>query len=90
MNRAVPLTVVAGALACFVAMGSAQAATVNTGILGKLNATAQSSSQVEKAGWRHRRYRRRHYRRCVRRCMWRTHGAYRHCRRRCHHRRWWR
>jgi hypothetical protein len=84
MNRAVPLTVVAGALACFVAMGSAQAATVNSGILSKLNATAQSSSQVEKAGWRHRR----HYRRCFRRCMRRTDGAYRHCRRRCHHRGW--
>jgi hypothetical protein len=80
MNRAVPLTVVAGALACFVAMGSAQAAPVNSGILGKLTATAQSSSQVEQAGWRHRHS-------CFRRCMRHTGGAYRFCRRKCH--RWW-
>ncbi len=82
MNRAVPLTVAAGALAWFIAAGSAQAAPANTGILGKLNATAQSSSQVEKTGWR-----RRHHHRCFRRCMRRTDGAYWFCRRRCH-RRW--
>jgi len=82
MNRAVPLTVVAGALACFVAMGAAQAAPANTGILGKLNATAQSSSQIEQTGWH-----RRHHHRCFRRCMRRTDGAYWFCRRRCH--RWW-
>ncbi len=79
MNRAVPLTIAAGALACVLAAGSAQAAPPNTGILGKLTATAQTSSQVEKAGWR-----RRHYRRCFRHCMRRTDGAYRFCRRRCH------
>jgi hypothetical protein len=76
MNRAVPLTVVAGALAVILAAGSAQAAPANTGILGKLNATVQSSSQIEKAGWRSRR--------CFRRCMRRTDGAYRFCRRKCH------
>lgn len=77
MNRAVPLTVVAGALACVLAAGSVQAAPANAGILGKLTATAQSSSQIEKAGWRHRHS-------CFRRCMWRTGGARRFCHRRCH------
>jgi len=83
MNRAIPLTVAAGVLAVVMAAGSAQAATANTGILAKLNATAQSSSQVEKTGWR-----RRHHHRCFRRCMRRTDGAYRFCRHRCHRGRW--
>ena len=76
MIRAVPLTVVAGALAVVLAAGSAQAAPANTGILGKLTATAQSSSQIEQVGWRSNR-------RCFRRCMRRTDGAYRFCRRKC-------
>jgi hypothetical protein len=80
MYRAVPLTIAAGALACVLAAGSAQAAPANTGILGKLTATAQSSSQVEQVGWRSRR--------CFRRCMRRTDGAYWLCKRKCH-RRWW-
>jgi hypothetical protein len=78
MIRAVPLTVAAGVLAVVVAAGAAQATPANTGILGKLNATAQSSSQIEKAGWRKRHHR------CFRRCMRRTDGAYRFCRRKCH------
>jgi len=76
MNRAVPLAVVAGALAVVLAAGSAQAAPANTGILSKLTAAAQSSSQVEQVGWRSKR-------RCFRRCMRRTDGAYRFCRRKC-------
>jgi hypothetical protein len=80
MTRIVPLTVVAGALACFLAAGSAQAAPATSGILGKLTTTAQSSSQIEKVGWRRRS--------CVRRCMWRTGSSYRRCRRICR-RRWW-
>jgi len=60
-------------------MGSAQAAPANSGLLGKLTATAQSSSQIQEAGWR-----RRHKHRCFRRCMYRTDGAYRYCRRKCH------
>ena len=76
MIRAVPLTVAAGVLAIVMAAGSAQAAPANTGILGKLNATAQSSSQIEQVGWRSKR-------RCFRRCMRRTDGAYRFCRRKC-------
>jgi hypothetical protein len=80
MYRAVPLTIAASALACVLAVGSAQAAPANTGILGKLTTAAQSSSQVEQAGWRSNR-------RCFRRCMRRTDGAYRFCKRKCH--RWW-
>jgi hypothetical protein len=79
MIRAVPLTVAAGVLAIVMAAGSAQAAPANTGILGKLTATAQSSSQIEQVGWRSKR-------RCFRRCMRRTDGAYRFCRIKC--RRW--
>jgi hypothetical protein len=79
MTRIVPLTVVAGALSCFLIAGSAQAAPATTGILGKL-ATASNSTQIEKAGWRHRHG----HHSCFRRCMWRTDGAYRFCRRKCH------
>lgn len=82
MKRIVPLTVVAGALACVLAAGSAQAAPATSGILGKLTAAAQSSSQIEQVGWRHRHHG------CFRRCMWRTDGAYRYCRRKCHRRGW--
>jgi hypothetical protein len=78
MKRIVPLTAVAGALACLLAAGSAQAAPATSGILGKLTATTQSSSQIEQVRWRHRHHG------CFRRCMWRTGGAYRYCRRRCH------
>lgn len=79
MTRIVPLTVVAGALACFLAAGSAQAAPAAAGgILGKLNATANAQTQVDQVGWR-----RRHKRRCFRRCLRRTDGAYRFCRRKC-------
>lgn len=82
MNRAVPLSIVAGALACFLAAGAAQAAPASSGVLGKLTANAQTSSQVEEVGWR-----RRHWRhRCVRRCMWRTGHSYYRCRRICRHR----
>lgn len=85
MTRMVPLTVVAGALACFLAAGAAQAApAAASGVLGKLTSTAHAATQIEKAGWRERRWKRRHWRRrCFRRCMWRTDGAYRFCKRKC-------
>jgi hypothetical protein len=80
MTRIVPLTIVAGALACFLAAGAAQAAPATAGgILGKLNATADAQTQVEKAGWRKRKW----SRRCFRRCMWRTDGRYRFCKHKC-------
>lgn len=78
MTRVIPLSVAAGIVAIALAAGSAQAAPASSGILGKLNAEAQT--QVEKAGWRGRRS-------CFRRCMHRSGGAYRFCRRKCH--RWW-
>ena len=65
MKRLVPLSVVAGVLACFVLAGSAQAAPATSGILGKLAAETHTASQVEKADWR-RAWRRR----CFRHCMW--------------------
>ncbi len=65
MKRLVTLSVVAGALACFVLAGSAQAAPATSGILGKLAAETHPASQVEKADWR-RAWRRR----CFRHCMW--------------------
>ncbi len=77
MNRAIPMTIAAGVLACALAAGSAQAAPAS-GILGKLAATANASTQVEQAGWRG------HHNRCFRRCMWRTDGARRFCWRKCH------
>lgn len=83
MNRLLPLSVAAGALACFVLAGSAQAAPATGGALGKLAAQSHNSSQIEKAGWRRRTWRRR----CVRRCMWRV-GRPRFCRRSCYRRSW--
>lgn len=79
MNRALSITIAAGALAFALGAGAAQAAPSGSGVLGKL--TAHSSSQVELAGWRGHRHS------CFRRCMWRTDGAYRFCKRKCH--RWW-
>jgi hypothetical protein len=78
MNRALSITIAAGALALALAAGAAQAAPAGSGVLGKLTAATQSSSQIEQAGWRHRRHG------CFRRCMWRTDGAYRFCKRKCH------
>ena len=83
MKRFVPLSVVAGALACFVLAGSAQAAPATNGILGKLAAETYAANQVEKVGWRRRTWRRR----CFRRCMWRTDRP-RFCRRSCYRRSW--
>ncbi len=79
MNRAFPLTLAAGVLACVLAAGSAQAAPATSGILGKLAANANASTQIEHVGWRRHRHNR-----CFRRCMWRTDGAYRFCRATCH------
>jgi hypothetical protein len=78
------MTVAAGALAFALAAGSAQAAPAGSGILGKLTSAAPAATQVEKVahrrrGWRHR---------CFRRCMWRSGGAYRHCKRKCRRGRW--
>ena len=62
MKKLLPLAVVAGALACFVAAGSAQAAPASGGMLGKLSSVAPGTSTVQQAHyyyhrrWWHRRY----------------------------------
>lgn len=70
MKKYLPLAAVAGALACFVAAGSAQATPASGNVLGKLTTVGQSGSTVEKAHyyhhrryWRHRHYWHRHHRR---------------------------
>lgn len=55
MNRLLPLTAIAGALACVVAVGSAQAAPVTGNVLGKLATASEAGSTVEKAHYRHHR-----------------------------------
>jgi len=77
MNRFFPLAAVAGALACVVAVGSAQAAPASGNILGKLTSASEAGTSVEKAGYRHHR---RHWR-------WRFYKRHHHHR---HHRRWYR
>ena len=77
MNRYFPLAAVAGALACVVAVGSAQAAPASGNILGKLTTASEAGTSVEKAGYRHHR---RHWR-------WRFYKHHQHHR---HHRRWYR
>jgi len=84
MIRAVPLTIAAGVLACALAAGSVQAAPAGSGVLGKLTAATPAATQIEKAGWRRRGWRRS----CVRRCMWRSGRSYRRCRRICRRHRW--
>jgi len=86
MKRLVPLSVVAGILACFVLACSAQAAPAASVILGKFAAEAHATSQIEKVGLRRRKWRRR----CFRRCMWPTERR-RFCRRSCYRSSWgWR
>lgn len=87
MNRAVPLSFVAGAIACVLAAGAAQAAPASGGVLGKLSANAQTATQIEQVGWK--KNHRRHWRKkCIRRCMWRSGRSFYRCRRVCSHRRW--
>ncbi|MDP1908191.1 MAG: hypothetical protein WC684_08955 [Hyphomicrobium sp.] len=75
MSRFLPLAAIAGALACVVAVGSAQAAPASGNILGKLTTASEAGTSVEKAGYRHHR---RHWR-------WRLYKRHHHHR---HHRRW--
>ncbi|KAB2943935.1 MAG: hypothetical protein K8F92_04205 [Hyphomicrobium sp.] len=71
MKKFLPLAAVAGALACVVAVGSAQAAPASGNILGKLTTASEAGTSVEKAGYRHHRrwhhhrwwWKKRHYRR---------------------------
>lgn len=71
MKKFLPLAAVAGALACVVAVGSAQAAPASGNILGKLMTASEAGTSVEKAGYRHHRrwhhhrwwWKKRHYRR---------------------------
>lgn len=82
MNRAVPMGIVAGAIACIFAAGAAQAAPASSGVLGKLTVSPQTSIQVDQVGWRKHSWRRN----CVRRCMWRSGRSYHRCRHICRHR----
>ena len=67
MTRIIPLTVAAGALACIVAAGSAQAAPAS-GILGEFANVTPATASVEQVYWRrHWRY---HHRRHWRRWWW--------------------
>jgi hypothetical protein len=72
MIRLVPLAAVAGALACVVAVGSAQAAPASGNILGKLTTASDAGSSVEQAGWR------RHHRHHRRWWFFRHHRHHRH------------
>jgi hypothetical protein len=69
MTKMIPLTVAAGALACIVAAGSAQAAPASGVALGKLTNVAPAAASVDKVYWRHR-YWRYHHRRHWRRWWW--------------------
>ncbi len=79
MTRFLPLAAIAGALACVVAVGSAQAAPASGNILGKLTTASEAGSSVEKAGYHHHRkwWNKRYYKR---------HRYYQH--RRWHRRHW--
>ena len=65
MTRFLPLAAIAGALACVVAVGSAQAAPASGNILGKLTTASEAGSSVEKAGYYHHRkwWKKRYYKR---------------------------
>lgn len=71
MKKLLPLAV--GTLACFVALGSAQAAPASGNVLGKLTTAGKSNSAVEQAHYRrHHRWwwKKRHYRHHHRRHHW--------------------
>ncbi len=67
MSRMIPLTVAAGALACIVAAGSAQAAPASGIALGKLANVSPAAASVDQVHWRrhhhwrHWRWHRRHH-----------------------------
>jgi hypothetical protein len=65
MKRLLPLAAAAGALACVVAVGSAQAAPASGNVLGKLTTVSDAATSVEKAGYRHHRkwWKKRYYKR---------------------------
>ncbi|MDH4983538.1 hypothetical protein [Hyphomicrobium sp. D-2] len=65
MKRILPLAAVAGALACVVAVGSAQAAPAAGNVLGKLATVGEAGATVEKAHYRHHRkhWKKRYYKR---------------------------
>ncbi|MFA5900154.1 MAG: hypothetical protein WC829_13705 [Hyphomicrobium sp.] len=72
MKKFLPLAAVAGAIACFAAVGGAQAAPASGNILGKLTTVGEANATVEKAHygrhhrhwWKKRYYKRhRHHRR---------------------------
>jgi len=63
MTKMIPLAVAAGALACFAAFGSAQAAPASGVALGKLTNAAPANASVEQVYWRRHWHHRRHWRR---------------------------
>ena len=77
MTRFLPLAAVAGALACVVAVGSAQAAPASGNILGKLANVSEKAPAAEQVHWRRHH---RHY--------WRKRWFFKRHHHR-HHRRWY-
>ena len=85
MKRTLPLAAVAGALACFVAVGSAQAAPASGNVLGKLTTVGENSSAIEKTHYRHhRKYN--HHRKWWKKRYYKRHRHHHH--HRWNHRRW--
>jgi hypothetical protein len=63
MTRKIPLAVAAGALACFAAIGSAQAAPASGIALSKLANVAPAAASVDQVYWRRHWHHRRHWHR---------------------------
>jgi hypothetical protein len=73
MSKFVPLAAAASALACVLAVGSAQAAPLGGGVLAKEAAVGKSNAAVEQVYWRrhhHRYWRHRYYRHRYYRWWW--------------------
>jgi len=83
MARFVPLAAIAGALACVVAVGSAQAAPASTNVLGKLATVSDSSASVEKVHYRKKHHHRWH-RKWWKKRYYKSHRGHYHHRK--HHR----
>jgi hypothetical protein len=70
MTRLIPLTAIAGALACLVAAGTAQAAPASGSVLGKFATANQASVAVTQVHWRRHHWWRHHHRRHHRHHRW--------------------
>ncbi len=85
MARFVPLAAIAGALACVVAAGSAQAAPASANILGKLTTVSDTSGvAVEKVHFRKKHHHHRWHRKYWKKRYYKSHRHHHH--RKHHHR----